>query len=198
MEKSLARFRKLKESFPLELSYPMEFIQDESFCNTVIEDLESKSDGWKCIKKIASSTSALIPNTRGIYMFVWRPSIALKTDCESCNFRFVVYIGSASSTEASLLKRFKSEYEAVINKNPDIHWDESNFCDRERRISKVLNLWDLEYWYTTMDKCTAEEILNLEKRLINIFNPPGNKSFRQQIRASIDKQRKAPAFEPAF
>ncbi|QYJ77921.1 hypothetical protein [Shewanella acanthi] len=197
MEKSLARY-KTSESNPLELSYPMEFLQDKIFCSALIEDLEAFSDGWERIQNLSSNSSALIPDRKGVYMFVWRPSIEFKLHNESYNFRFVVYVGAASKGESSILSRFNSDYKSLINKKPSVHWTENNPHDRESRLRKVLNLWDLEYWYATMDNASSEQILDIEKRLINVFNPPGNKSFKQQIRAKIDIQKKTPAFEPAF
>ncbi|MEF1205326.1 hypothetical protein [Photobacterium damselae] len=197
MEKELARY-KTSESCPLELYYPMEFLQDLRFCNTLNEDISQCGDGWEKISSVSAASSRIIPDSKGIYMFIWKPDFCLEHDNNTINFRYVVYIGSASKGVSSILKRFNNDYKNVINQNFSVHWTENKPSNRDSRLKKVLNLNSLEYWYITMDHATSEQILDIEKRLICLFNPPGNQAFKSPIRAIVDQKKAAPAFEPAF
>jgi len=197
MEKALARYR-TSDSTPLELYFPMEFLQDENFFNALHEDIDICGDGWEKISNLNSASYKSLPDSKGVYMFIWRPGFSIECHNDSADFRYVVYVGSASNGDSSILKRFNSDYKNEINKCPSIHWTENMPSDRASRLRKVLNLGQLELWYVTMDQANPEQILDIEKRLINLFNPPGNKAFKAPIRAKYEPKKAAPAFEPAF
>lgn len=197
MKKTLSRYKTV-DSTPLELYFPMEFLQDEDFCEALRDDLKYCGDGWERVSNVSSSSSSLIPDCKGVYMFVWSPDTAIEINDEPIRFRYVVYVGSASNGSSSILKRFNSDYKSIINSEPAVHWTENMPSNRASRLKKALNLGRLEYWYVTMEGATSEQILDIEKRLINLFNPPGNTAFKTPIRVSIDSSKKAPAFEPAF
>ncbi|KJG13813.1 hypothetical protein [Photobacterium iliopiscarium] len=194
MEKELARY-KTSESFPLEMYFPMEFLQDLRFCNALGDDILLCGDGWEKIAAVSAASSGTIPDTKGIYMFIWKPEFSIEHDKEIINFRYVVYIGSAAKGSSSILKRFNSDYKKLINQNFSVHWTEARPSNRESRLKKILNLGALEYWYITMVDASSEQILDIEKRLICLFNPPGNQAFKSPIRATIDRKKVAPAFE---
>lgn len=197
MKKELARY-KTSISCPLELYFPMEFFQDNIFCDALTEDISTCGDGWECIFNVSSASSATIPKEKGVYIFIWRPKFYLKHDNNNISFRHVVYVGSASSGDSDIRQRFNTNYKNIINNNPSIHWTENRPTDRESRLRKVLNLGNLEYWYVTMNKTEHDKIQNIEKRLINLFNPPGNKTFKSPIRMIVEHDKVSPAFEPAF
>lgn len=176
----------------------MEFLQDDSFSDALSEDLQSCGTGWEVITNVSSASGPSIPGCKGIYLFVWRPYFTLPVDGTEISFRYVVYVGSASSGSSDIAKRFISDYRDKINKDQAVHWTSSNPTDRASRLNKVLNLGQLDYWYMAMDDATSEQICDIEKRLINMFNPPGNKNFKSPIRVVIDRKNVAPAFEPAF
>lgn len=197
MKKELARY-KTSLSSPLELYFHMEFLQDKLFCDTLTEDISTCGDGWECIPNVSSASSDIIPKEKGVYIFIWRPEFHLEHDTKNISFRHVVYVGSASSGNSDIHQRFNSNYKNILNNNPSIHWTEKRPTDRESRLKKVLNLGSLEYWYVTMDKTKHDQIQDIEKRLINVFNPPGNKTFKSPIRMIVEHDKVSPAFEPAF
>ncbi|MEM6184461.1 hypothetical protein [Shewanella vaxholmensis] len=197
MDKALARY-KTSESIPLELYFPMEYLQDTNFGEVLGEDLVGCGSGWEVITNVSAASESLIPPCKGIYLFIWKPSFSLPLNERNVSFRYVVYVGSASTGSSNILKRFTSEYKDKINTEPSVHWTSNMPSDRLSRLKKVLNLGKLEYWYIEMDKASGEQIQDIEKRLINIFNPPGNSNFKAPIRAIVDVKKTAPAFEPAF
>jgi hypothetical protein len=197
MNKALARY-KTSESTPLELYFPMEYLQDSIFGEALNEDLSSCGSGWEVITNVSAASESLIPSCKGIYLFIWKPSFTLPLNENNISFRYVVYVGSASTGGSNILKRFTSDYKDKLNTDPSIHWTSNMPSDRSSRLKKVLNLGTLEYWYMAMDNASGEQIRDIEKRLINIFNPPGNSNFKAPIRAIIDTKKIAPAFEPAF
>lgn len=197
MEKALARYR-TSDSCPLELYFPMEFLQDENFFTALSEDIDVCGEGWEKISSISASTYKSLPDSKGVYMFIWRPGFSLECHNDTADFRYVVYVGSAASGGSSILKRFNNDYKNEINTCPSVHWTENMPSNRAARLKKVLNLGRLELWYVTMDKATPEQISDIEKRLIKLFNPPGNKAFKAPLRAKLEPKKSAPAFEPAF
>ncbi|SHF91476.1 hypothetical protein [Vibrio gazogenes] len=195
MEKALARY-KTNDSYPLELYFPMEFLQDLQFCNTLSDDIKAYGN-WGVIKNVSSVSSNNIPSDRGIYMFVWTPKFFLYNDDDKISFKYVVYVGDASN-ENNLLDKFNKNYKNVINSEPDIHWTKDVASSRIDRLKKVMNLGCLEYWYLTMDRASVGQIMDVKNRLVRIFNPPGNEGFRKPIRAIVEHDKAVPAFEPAF
>lgn len=120
-----------------------------------------------------------IPETPGLYMFVWKPYFRLKNNVGSFDLRYVLYVGKADASTSNLRTRFKKDYNEHVKQNPDILWSKNDIDSRDKRLRKYLNLWELEYWFCSMTNVDdIEKINKYEKDLIETLSPPINYQYK--------------------
>lgn len=181
-------------AFPLEYLIPVDYANERSFWRCLTSDIDSLGTGWESIDKVHKNSCDLIPDKKGIYIFVWSPEVELKTQSNKFLFNSVVYVGSSVTPELGMKSRFSKEYSGLIGRHVDIHWTKKDLVNRSDRLKKILNLGRLIMFFNVMENATAEQILNIENRLIKFFNPPGNK-VGTIIKAKLAKTESSPAFK---
>ncbi|HCX01853.1 MAG TPA: hypothetical protein DHO02_05570 [Syntrophaceae bacterium] len=113
-----------------------------------------------------------IPETPGLYMFVWKPYLTLKNISGNVDLRYILYVGKANSHTSNLRTRFRIDYFDVIKQHPHLLWDKVDVENREDRLRKYLNLWEIEYWFCSITNALdVEKIEKLEVELISTLNP---------------------------
>lgn len=192
-DKQLSRYRGASP-FPLEYLIPVDYANERDFWHCLISDIESIGSGWESIDRVHSDSAELIPDRKGIYIFIWSPDVEIKSEARRFVFNNVVYIGSSVTPELGMKSRFVKEYSKIIGRHLDIHWTKKELSNRSDRLKKVLNLGQITLFFNVMDNATSEQILNLEERLIKYFNPPGNK-VGTIIKAKLSKKEVLPAFK---
>jgi hypothetical protein len=179
---------------PLELCLPLELAIDRQWCeNTVRAFMGTRK--WE-VFEATDSLADQLPNKSGIYMFVWRVPFRFPTQkLKDHHFRFIVYIGQAGGNGSgnSLQSRYKGEYGGIVGKSPISVWD-AVADSRESRLSRYLNLRDLEFWYHEIGE--TDLLSAFEETLIKLFNPPANFQFAQRGAATLKGKlgRAIPAF----
>jgi hypothetical protein len=126
-----------------------------------------------------------LPDQSGLYLFVWRIPFPMPTQRDpSMHFRAVLYVGQAGAQHdtGTLRKRYGAEYASVVDNSPNAIWI-SDMSSRAARLSKLLSLRHLEYWYTVTP--AREHLLQYEAALISLFNPPGNTKCSPQAGATL-------------
>lgn len=201
LRKALERHRD-SGSGALQLEIPMANLVDESRCQVLTEDLRQASpgSGWE-VHKVKPNLDQQLPDEIGLYMFVWRTFLRLPIDSvnqavtqpggvDLQRLSFVLYVGKAGGGGGNntLRKRYKSEYKRLTATSPDLLWETAPMRDRKDRLTRFLNLEELEYWFLTIDDHGAVE--DLESRLIRMLNPPLNNQGLPTLRKS--------EFKPAF
>ncbi|EKP0259001.1 hypothetical protein JFQ93_000196 [Aeromonas sobria] len=193
MRQYLSRY-KGKRCFPLEHLMPVDNLNDKDFWITLNDDMKKFGDGWEVIENVCDGSASIIPDSAiGLYFFVWMPEVEFNTSKGKLEFGNVVYIGSSSTKNNGIKKRFISDYQSLIGNNYDVHWTTKTLDDRDKRLKKVLSLGRLHYLFNVMDGATERQILDMEERMIKLFNPPGNTQYAI-LRATLDKINERPAF----
>lgn len=160
----------------------------EHFDGKVAKRLSSLQSSWET-RPVTKSLQENIPDTPGIYMFIWRPGFTLKlaTGTSEQKFQWVLYLGI---TESSLKARYKNEYKKVLFKKEKTSralWDSRQAETRREKLERFLSLRPLEYWYLP---CSDTVLLKtLESHLIELLAPPLN--AQKQARLKIGKTGKA-------
>ncbi|MGW2871315.1 GIY-YIG nuclease family protein [Kitasatospora xanthocidica] len=137
-------------------------------------DLKRLASPWERLVATESIVNA-IPDEPGLYMFVWRPSIALAmADRSESSFQQVLYIGHAGGAGelGNTLRNRYRDYKKHLRGNPEDLWTREPPTNRGDRLTHYLALHPLEYWFATVDDRSM--IKNLESRLIHLYNPPIN------------------------
>jgi len=170
----------------------IELLIDSHHCQAINSFLHQPGILWER-KKAVDSLGNSLPDSPGLYMFVWRPELTLRfANTETERFGWVVYIGKAGTEEGrrdTIKQRYVSEYSKFVGKDPSCLWDTSPVEDRESRLARYLTLRPLEYWFLTMQD--VREIQLLEKRLIKLLRPPLNLQHGVKLRPG----KTVPAFE---
>ncbi len=151
--------------------YPsVRFLQDETFCRLLNDDLLKNCSPWE-IRKATPKLWDQLPDEPGLYLFMWRPEqLNFRTESTSKSIPWCLYIGK---TEDSLKARYKREYSNYLSEHrPAEFWDSAPVISRATRLSRLLTLTPLEFWYCVIRH--RDVISNLEERLIKVYNPPGN------------------------
>lgn len=166
---------------------------NENKCLTLRESFRKLSDGgWERVRATESLYNTL-PDKGGIYLFLWEPYFVFDFDDLQKEeiIKFVLYIGKAQgiSKTSTLRYRYENEYSKYIHSDPCIHWKKDSPRNRSDRLKQILNLWDLKYWYIVIEDINKINIL--EKQLIRMFNPPGNKALKAKTRLG----KSTPAFQ---
>ncbi len=157
---------------PLTLALPLVPALDRHWCEVMSRSV--LANGKWTVMEATAGLAGHLPDQSGLYLFVWRIPFPMPTQRDSSmHFRTVLYVGQAGAKHdtGTLKKRYATEYAAIINNSPNAIWS-SDMSSRESRLSKLLSLRHLEYWYTVTPE--REHLLLYENALISLFNPPGN------------------------
>ncbi len=186
----LIKFRD-EEPHSLYFEPRLDRLMDSEECQGFSTVLHESGRRWE--RRPATATLAtMLPDERGIYMFVWCPALSLLCDEGSDSkapraerFRYVLYVGKAGVEEGktdTLKERFKSGYAKYIGNDPSPLWTERVPDDpkREQLLSRYLALRPLEFWYIILKD--MKEIQTFEKKLIKTLNPPLNKQHGRRLR----------------
>lgn len=169
---------------PLSFEPAIEILIDSVHCESLVKSIHQGGSKWE--RMVATpALAAMLPAERGLYMFVWRPMLALKFAQPPNEERFcwVLYVGKAGQSDGTsdtLKDRYGSEYCKYVAKDATCLWDETPAESREERLSRYLTLRPLEYWYLTLDNVRDIEVL--EKRLIRMLRPPLNQQHGRRLR----------------
>lgn len=178
---------------PLLLQLPVDKLQDDMYCEHLTRRLVDAGQEWEVLRA-TSNTHELIPRGEtGIYMFVWRTQFRLIRENLSEAVLAVLYVGKASSDTSDLRSRYRSEYAGLIDSKPDGWWSPDEPSNRESRLSQMLSLADLEYWFLVLSE-TPAVIESMESELIQLLNPPGNITGRPIKNIRLIKGKPEPAF----
>lgn len=178
LEEALSYYQ-YDESQALQFNFIPNRLVNKKYCEKLSEKLISNCNGkWE--KTVATpGLGDSLPDKPGIYMFVWRLFFPFVFDEYTSNINLILYIGKAGTTDGngSLKSRYKNEYSKFVKTNAEKIWENCQLKSRKDRLSKFLNLYELEYWFAVMDNCAnLNDICDIEDRLIKLFNPPANKS----------------------
>lgn len=172
---------------------------DRAGTQTLNDDLRTVGGPWEAYEA-TERLWEMLPDSPGLYMFVWRPWFRFDVAETSAaagppkpdSVSQILYIGQAGASNENqgntLKQRYKS-YRRHIRADPKILWTPSQPMTRPQ-LSRYLALRPLEYWFTVVED--RSEIKSLETRLLAMFNPPMNKNELPKIKSRF----KAP--QPAF
>lgn len=159
-------------------------LADHSHCSILTDKMvqESQDGGWE-IHSATTISVLTIPETPGIYLFVWQPELKFPRSepHRSRQLSFVLYVGQAggSRTQGTLRTRFR-EYQPFIGSSPEVLWDALPLDSRTRRKQCYLSLEPLEYWFLACK--TGSDIDGLERMLYDLLKPPMNKQRPKRLR----------------
>lgn len=162
----------------------IEILIDSVHCEWMNKNIHQSGSKWERMLAVPNLWSQL-PDERGLYMFVWRPGLALQFASAPQEERFcwVLYIGKAGEKDAvrdTIRHRYQQEYSKYVGQNATCLWDETPAESREQRLSRYLTLRPLEYWFLTLTDVRDIELL--EKRLIRTLRPPLNQQYGPKLR----------------
>ena len=174
----------------LQLSFPTGLLLNRDHCQMIerrIHDL-SADGAWEVLQASTHSLSN-IPKTRGVYMFVWRPTLRfVRSDPHGDHQLMVVlYVGGAGGhgKTGTLHSRFKGEYQYYIGAEPGAIWSSNSLDTRRARMRCYLSLEPLEYWFLTCG--TAENVNEIESRLQSLLTPPLNVRIERILRTGAPR-----------
>lgn len=185
----------------LPVEWPLLRFLDAAGTDTLVTDLSAAGTAWE----VYEATERLwehLPASPGLYMFVWRPwfrfriaqpsssTSQLKPDAVSQ----ILYIGQAGASDDKTGNTLKSRYKGYcrhIRADPHVLWSPTLRMTRPD-LSRYLALRPLEYWFTEIHD--RSQIKSLERRLINMFNPPINLRDLPKVRSHFRTAQ--PAFTP--
>jgi hypothetical protein len=156
----------------LKFEWDLEFIADAKWCSEFENTMAATCQDWE-VRVATPSLANIIPEEKGLYMFVWRPELCLKRADETTkksHFPTVFYVGKAGGPDnANTLRgRYRTEYANYI-KGIDFAAATS---ERERKLGQYLRLSAMEYWFTIVDD--PDVINRMETYLRKVFSPPLN------------------------
>jgi hypothetical protein len=159
-------------------STPVERVQNVEFYTLLLNDLKSVASPWESYP-LGANVFQLLPADPGLYMFVWGPAaLTFSTDKDPLCFQKILYIGKAS---VSLKDRFRSEYRRIIETaDPSLFWHDTPAETRQARLQRLLSLEPIDLWFCRIPSTKVDLIDNLETRLIELINPPGN--FQRKLK----------------
>jgi hypothetical protein len=169
---------------PLVFEPAIEILIDSAHCDWLNKNIHQSGAKWERMIAVPDLWSQL-PNERGLYMFVWRPRLALTFAAAPMEERFcwVLYVGRAGEKDAkkdTIRHRYQQEYSKYVGQNATCLWDVAPAEKREERLSRYLTLRPLEYWFLTLDDVRDIEVL--ERKLIRMLRPPLNQQHGRKLR----------------
>jgi hypothetical protein len=189
---TLHKFREEPIAHPLDFRPSIERLMDSHHCQELgrIFHRESKWERRKAVEGLGSS----LPESRGVYAFVWRPELFLPFETGTIeHLSWVLYVGKAgveSGEHDTIRSRFLSEYRQFVGGDIACLWDKEVPREREDRLARYLTLRPLEYWFLLLEH--PRDIQLLERKLIRMLSPPLNKQLTgPRLRTGVA----VPAFE---
>lgn len=150
---------------------------NKDYCENLSNEVFSKLD-WEVLTA-SPTTFERIPETSGLYMFVWKPYFKIKNNMGKFDLRYILYVGKADATTSNLKTRYKKEYSDYVKQQPDTIWSKSDIDNRDKRLRKYLNLWELEYWFCSITNSEdINKIDKFERDLIETLSPPINYQYK--------------------
>jgi hypothetical protein len=166
---------------------------DRAHCRSLQRDLAEFASPWE-VRSVTDQLGETLPDTPGLYMFVWRPDFAFQmaSDSKPEGPLQVLYIGQAGggrNSSGTLRGRYKG-YRKYLNGNPEEIWTDGAIpTRREGILARYLPLRPLEYWCSEVEDSSRVSLL--EDRLIKLLNPPLNINQGPRLRP----QSAQPAFK---
>lgn len=192
--KSLLALRRGEQAPPLQLSLPVDLLIDTEHCSRVASVLKEIAAAWETSPALPGLGETL-PDSPGLYMFVWEPRISLflANDEKHHKFRYVIYVGKTggSGSQNTLKKRYNGEYAKYVGGDPSILWEPVDVKTRDGMLQRYLTLHPLEYWYMEYPDKKKDQIDKHEEYLRRLLSPPCN---IQQPRTRVRKGPACPAF----
>ena len=196
MPLSTQQFNQLFVKFRDETTHPISFepslerLMDSNECLILTDILHDAGLKWE--RKPATSTLwSMLPDERGLYMFVWCPVLvfhcANRDDTSVTDYeplRWVLYVGKAGIEDGqsdTLKQRYKNGYSKYVGQDPSPLWNKrpTENTRREELLARYLTVRPLELWYLVLEN--ESDIRMLEKRLIKTLNPPLNKQHGRRL-----------------
>lgn len=177
----------------LELSIPVDRFLDVDYLGHLQDDLRDQiPDGFETLKA-TKRTHEMIPPAAGVYMFVWCPSFHLHCDdmglsaksrSARYNSQFILYVGKAGGdgSKATLRSRYQSEYRRFVGGDVNALWNGAKGQARSDLLERWLCLVPLEYWFAVVPD--GSMVSSIEKRLIDLLNPPLNQIKGPRLKAA--------------
>lgn len=157
---------------------------DERHCRGLQQDLAEWAAPWE-LRQATPDLHNSLPDEPGLYMFVWRPpfEFAVADQVMPGGIHQIIYVGQAggaTSRSANTLRLRYRDYLGFLNSEPSKMWAEPAGSGRKEVLSRYLTLRPLEYWFSIVKDRAL--ITNLESRLIQLLNPPGNSTGGPTLR----------------
>jgi len=189
LKDTLARHRE-HASVALTMSLRVDRLLDEHRCSMLEKDLRACSDGGWEVRSATAELGAMLPNRRGLYMFVWRPPATLPMAAPRSDARlwYVLYVGQAGAegSQGTIASRYTGEYRKYVGQDAELLWPSAEPSDRADRLRCFLNVEDLESWFMVI--IDDKKIGSLEKRLISLLGPPLNRQGGTTLRPVTRKK----------
>lgn len=153
---------------------------DDTHCQAISDALRDLGTAWE-IRRAVPDLYLQLPDTSGLYMFVWRPMFQLKCarDSGTHDFPWVLYVGQAGggSSNATLRERYRGGYSQALMGDPNNLFSSQTPSNRDERIRRYLRVRPLEFWWTEITD--VRKMVQLEKRLIGMLQPPLNEQHNK-------------------
>jgi hypothetical protein len=167
---------------------------DERHCRGLQHDLADWATEWE-VQRATPDLHKSLPDEAGLYMFVWRPPFEFEVaeQMRAGGIHQIIYVGQAGGAgngSANTLRLRYRDYQDFLKREPSAMWAEPVGAGRRDVLSRYLTLRPLEYWFSIVKD--RARIVNLERRLIQLLNPPGNITGGPVLRPS----RPVPALRP--
>ena len=158
---------------------------DTEGCHHLSSQLDQDGVKWER-RNAVSSLAGQLPDSRGLYMFVWAPGIRFHLAHHSApthDLTWVLYVGKAGTLGGrsdTLRSRYAAEYSKFVGRSPSRLWSPDEPAGRSDRLARFLALRPLEYWFIELKDVQMIEVL--EKSLISHIRPPLNKQTGPRAR----------------
>jgi hypothetical protein len=171
---ALSKFRDEPIAHPLDFRPSIERLLEVEHCNQLASAFWSQQR-WER-RTATPDLGASLPDRRGVYMFVWRPSLVMPfEDGTSERSWWVLYVGKAGTDEGTsdtVRSRYRSEYSRRVAGDVASLWSKNPAKDRRERLERYLSMRPLEYWFLLVD--SPRDVQALEKKMIRLLTPPLN------------------------
>jgi hypothetical protein len=178
---ALVAARRDQPSPVLTIEVPLLRLLSAVECDHLTRSLGEEAGVWE----VATATERLwetLPDSPGLYMFVWCPTLRLSMAAggHSGRLPYILYVGQTGGRGGpmTLRQRYK-HYLRYLAGGAEQLWTEPLVRTRESLMNRFLKLRPLEFWYSVAPDCRS--IPALEDRLIQFLNPPLNIARRPRI-----------------
>jgi|GEM_PF-2055830 len=161
----------------------IESLIDDEYCQHITGMLEGEDMHWER-KKAVPGLGQSLPDSPGLYMFVWQPKFKLRVALdERIALHWILYVGKAGGSVGggNIRNRYLNEYSKYVGKDPSCLWEKQDTTKRELVLARYLTLQPLEFWFLTVSN--ANEIELMERKLIKLLRPPLNIQHGTKLRA---------------